>query len=280
MPAEGPAIDPSGESAAEALARLYDLDLAEDPGDVELYLALAARSGDPVVELAVGSGRLAVPLTLAGHQVVGLDNDPAMLERARRRAVEAGVSMVDFSKPDVPVGGALELALHDVVVPRPGDHGRYALVVLGLNSLLLFPDRGAQARIVATMTELARPGGLVVVDAWQPQPDDLVRMDGRLSLEWLREDPGTGRPVAKLTSAWYDPATRVAAVTSLFDEGGRGEPVVRWTRTDRMRFASGEELVAWAESAGLEVERLAGDVDLAPYGGASERAVLVARRPG
>ncbi len=50
----GPRHGVSGESAAEALARLYDLDLSEDPGDLDLFLALAARSGGPVLELAVG----------------------------------------------------------------------------------------------------------------------------------------------------------------------------------------------------------------------------------
>ena len=52
------------ERAAE-IARLYDLDLAEDPGDVDLYVALAQRTGGPILELAVGSGRIAVPLAAA-----------------------------------------------------------------------------------------------------------------------------------------------------------------------------------------------------------------------
>jgi hypothetical protein len=52
----------SAETAADALARLYDLDLAEDPGDLDLFLALAARTGGPILELAVGTGRLALPL--------------------------------------------------------------------------------------------------------------------------------------------------------------------------------------------------------------------------
>ena len=49
-------------SAAAALARLYDLDLSEDPGDLDLLPRARGRAGGPVLELAVGSGRLAVPL--------------------------------------------------------------------------------------------------------------------------------------------------------------------------------------------------------------------------
>src|SRR5262245_5199229 len=70
---------------ARALARLYDVDLLDDPGDADLYLAIAARTGGPVLELGVGTGRLAGPLARAGHDVTGVDLDPAMLERARRR---------------------------------------------------------------------------------------------------------------------------------------------------------------------------------------------------
>jgi 2-polyprenyl-3-methyl-5-hydroxy-6-metoxy-1,4-benzoquinol methylase len=75
--------DPRRDPAiAAALARLYDLDLSEDPGDIELYLALAARTGGPILEIAAGSGRVAVPLAVAGYEVTAVDIDAAMLARA------------------------------------------------------------------------------------------------------------------------------------------------------------------------------------------------------
>jgi len=68
-----------GAAGGEALARLYDLDLAEDPGDLDLYVALAARTGGPILELAAGTGRLTIPLAQAGYEVTAVDVDPAML---------------------------------------------------------------------------------------------------------------------------------------------------------------------------------------------------------
>lgn len=257
------------ESRGEALARLYDLDLAEDPGDIDLYLALAARAGGPIVELAVGTGRVGLPLARAGHAVVGIDRDPAMLARARERAARAGGA-----------GRSLELVEGDLLAPRPSDAGRFRLAVLALNSLLLFAERSLQERVVGVMASLVAPGGLVAIDVWQPQPFDLVRLDGRLSLEWLRQDPQTGREVSKTASGWYDSATRTVSLTTIFDEAEPGANAVRWTRVDRMRLAAADELVVWAEAAGLEVEQLAGDYELAPYGSGSERAIIVARRPG
>ena len=224
------------------------------------------------MELACGTGRVAVPLAEAGHRVVGIDIDPAMLDRARRRGEAAEADRAGTA-------GRLAWREADARLRDETDVGRYRLAILALNSLFVF-DRADQVGVIGRLAELVGPGGLVVVDTWQPQPQDLVAMDGRISLEWLREEPSSGRQVTKQASAWYDPSTRVATVTTVFEEGRRGEPAARWTRVDRLRLTSAEELVEWAERAGLDVERVGGDYDLAPYGPASERAILVARAPG
>jgi SAM-dependent methyltransferase len=269
----------AGESAADALARLYDLDLAEDLGDVALYLALAGRTGGPIVELGVGTGRLAVPLAAAGHQVVGVDDDPAMLDRARQRASRSGRAVAD----------RLALVRADMADVRRSDlggdigaelGGGAGLAFIGLNSVLLLSERERQRRLLATMAGLLRPGGLVVVDAWLPSIEDLVRFDGRVSLEWLRADPETGREVAKLASAWYDETSRVVTLTTIFDEAEPGGSPHRWTRSDALRLVTADELRAFAEDAGLRVEQVAGDYDLGPFGPGSERAILVAVKPG
>ena len=78
-----PRHDPS---TAASLARLYDVDLLDDPGDVDLYLALASRTGGPILEIAAGSGRVALPLAQAGYDVTLVDIDAGMLARARAAA--------------------------------------------------------------------------------------------------------------------------------------------------------------------------------------------------
>ena len=158
--------------------------------------------------------------------------------------------------------------------------GGAGLVLLGLNSILLLADRNRQRRVLAAMAALARPGGLVAVDAWLPAVEDLGRFDGRLSLEWLRADPETGREVTKTVAAWYDESSRVVTLTTIFEEAEPGGPAARWTRSDAMRLIGADELRAFAEEAGLRVEQLGGDYELTPFGPGSERAVLVASRPG
>jgi SAM-dependent methyltransferase len=264
-------VPDDGGPAAAAFARLYDLDLeAEDPGDLELYLALAERTGGPILELAAGSGRIAVPVAAAGHRVTAVDHDPAMLARARARAAEDGAEI------------ALELVEVDLLdleaSPLPA-RGIYRLAILALNSLFLLATREAQATAMRVMAAHLAPGGLAVVDIWLPTAGDLARYDGRLLLDGVREDPRTGAIVTKSWAATHDAVAQTVLLTTIYEEGRPGEAPVRWVRRDAMRLVSADELWGIAESAGLAVEVLAGDRDLSPIGPGAERAVLVAVRP-
>lgn len=262
----------SPESLPDAIARLYDLDLSEAPGDVELYVALAQRTGGPILELAVGTGRIAVPLALEGYRVVGLDLDAAMLARARTRIAAAGVG--DHIEL---VEGEMTAAASNEAVVRGGP---YRLAVLALQSMLILNTPDQQRAAVAAMAALLAPGGLAVVDTWLPTPADLVGFDGRLSFEWRRTDPETGHDVTKTLAAWYDHVRRLVTLTTFFDEGAQGEAPVRWTRVDALRLIGVDELAGYAADAGLEIDRLAGDHDLGPLEPGSDRVVMVARKPG
>jgi SAM-dependent methyltransferase len=262
-------MSPAPEAAADALARLYDLDLASDPGDLDLYLALAARTGGPVLELAVGTGRIALPLAMAGHQVTGVDLDPAMLARARAAAAAAGRS----------AARRLRLVEGDARTVRLADAGSYQLATIPLNSIFLMGARTGQAAAVATLAAHLGPGGLAALDVWLPDADDLSRYDGRIVLEWVREDPDTGHTVTKSGAADYDAASGVVRLTTIFESGPQGEPPARWVRLDRLRLVGPDELASFVEAAGLVVEELAGGYDLEPLTAGAERAVLVARKP-
>lgn len=263
-----PATEPT--ARARALARLYDLDLEDDPGDLDLYLALAGRAAGPILELAAGSGRLAVPLAAAGHEVAAVDLDPAMLERARDRAREAGTTVAE----------RLELIEADMLdLPLPAA-GTYRLAFIALNSLFLLGTRAAQEKAIATLAGHLVPGGIVALDIWLPEPDDLARFDGRLILDYVRTDPATGSRVTKITGARYDPARASVELTAIYEEGADGAPPVRWVRQDTLRLLGADELRAMVEDAGLVIEEMAGDHDLQPLGPGSERVVVVAVRRG
>ena len=259
----------ASEDEAAALARLYELDLVDDPGDLDLYLAVAARGEGPILELGVGTGRLAIPLAAAGYRVTGVDRDAAMLDRARAAAAAAG--------PEV--SGLIELVEADLVGLRLPSAGSFALAFIALNSLLMLGSREGQREALRTLAAHLAPGGLAVVDVWLPDADDLARFDGRLILEYGRPAPTTGAVVTKVGSAQHDAATQTVTLTAIYEESQPGGPAARWLRRDILRLVSGDELRAMAQDAGLEVEVIGRGYDLEPFGPGSERAVLVARRP-
>lgn len=262
-------FEPPDRATADALARLYDLDLVDDPGDLDLYRALAERTGGPILELAAGSGRLAVPLAEAGDLVTAVDIDPAMLARAAMRAAAAGPG----------TGDRLSLVEADIVGLRLPDAGRYGLAFIALNSLMVLRDRVAQRAAIRALADHLAPGGVAVVDVWLPDAEDLARYDGRIILEWPRLDAETGELVTKAGSAQHDAATATVHLTTIFEAATQGGPTRRWVRHDRMRLISAAELTGFAEDAGLVVELLAGGYDLGAFGVGSERAILIAVKP-
>jgi len=256
-------------TASRALARLYDVDLVDDPGDLDLYVALASRTDGPVLELGSGTGRLAVPLAEAGYHVTAVDIDPAMLERARRRAVASGAETAE----------RLELVGADLLGYTHREAGTFRLAIIALNSLFLLATRDAQREAIRTMARHLAPGGLATLDVWLPDVDDLSRFDGRLMLEYARIDPETGHEVTKSAAARFDATSGLVDLTSIYEESRAAEPVVRWIRRDALRLVGPDELRVHAEEAGLVVEALGGSYDLESLGPGSERAILVARRP-
>jgi SAM-dependent methyltransferase len=258
---------------AAALARLYDVDLLDDPGDIDLYRALAARTGGPILELAAGSGRVAVPLAEDGYEVTAVDIDSAMLARLQGRLEEA-------AKVKPRVRDRVHTVEADLIgLELPGGP-QFGLVILALNSILLLDSREAQGAALETMARHLAPGGVAVVDVWLPAAHELARYDGRLSLEYVRQDAETHLIVAKTASAEHEPTRGRVTLTAMYEEFEQGGPVRRWVRLDHLRLLGVEELIEMAEAAGLDAEVLAGSYDLDPIVDHDERAILVARWRG
>lgn len=158
--------------AAACAALVAELaDLGDDAG------------GGPVLELGVGTGRLAVPIAQLGVEVVGIDASAAMLERLAVNAARAGAPVQgvlgDFADP--PVGGR-----------------RFAAVLVAYNTLFNLTAPGAQARCFAAVARSLVPGGSFVVEAFVPAVDGptadvaprTITAD-RVVLSVSRTDPAT-----------------------------------------------------------------------------------------
>jgi ubiquinone/menaquinone biosynthesis C-methylase UbiE len=180
----------------EALKDLYD-EIASfyDPWsrsvteDVVFYVDEAIAASGPVVELAVGTGRIAVPIARAGVSVIGVDSSPAMLDVARAAAAKAGVSDL------------VDLHLGDLREPPVAE--RVPLVICPFRSLLHMETEREKLRALEAAHRLLEPGGRFVFDVFSPSREDIEETDGR----WLEREPGI------FERADWDEGTRTLTLT-------------------------------------------------------------------
>jgi SAM-dependent methyltransferase len=234
-------------SAYDAFAPIYDEWAAHMTEDVPFYVELAREAEGPLVELAVGSGRVAIPVARAtGRTVVGIDSSPAMLAVARERAEAAGASL-DLREAD----------LRDLELEEPA-----ALVYCPFRSLLHVRGWGDRRRVFERVAASLAPGGRFAWNAFVFDPHLAAANDG-----WA------GRHGHLWEYVEHTPADARIDVTAF-----AGEPGVE-PRTVSLWWATRAEWEGLLEAAGLEVEALYGWFDRRPFDERSEEYVFVARKP-
>ena len=160
------------EGLYDEIAAFYDPWSRSVTEDVGFYVDEALASGGPVVELAVGTGRIAVPIAKAGIAVIGVDASPGMLAMARAAAAEADVAQL------------VDLRLGDLREPPVTE--RVPLVICPFRSLLHMETEDEKLRALRAARSLLEPGGSFVFDVFSPSRQDIEETDGR----WLEREPG------------------------------------------------------------------------------------------
>src|SRR5207249_11030021 len=154
---------PPPASPYDTIAELYDPWSVSVTEDVGFYLDEARRSGGPVVELGVGTGRIAVPIAADGIRVIGVDSSRGMLDVCARRAALAGVEL------DLRVGDLRQPPIAECV----------PLVICPFRSLLHMHTDEDRRSVLAAAHELLLPGGLFVFDVFTPDAQDIEQTQGR-----------------------------------------------------------------------------------------------------
>lgn len=235
----------AGLSAYDSIAELYDPWSRSVTEDVGFYVAEARKAGGPVVELGVGTGRIAVPTAERGVRVIGVDSSAGMLELCRRRAEQAGVvELVDLRLGDL---------------RRPPVDERVRLVTAPFRSLLHLGTDAERLEGLAAASGLLEPGGRLVFDVFAPSREDVEETHGR----WLEREPGIWE------RADWDLEHRVLTLSVRGDEG---------ETTMALAWISPDEWRRLLERAGFEVVACYGWFDMRPYAG-GEDTVWIARRP-
>jgi hypothetical protein len=231
-------------SAYDRIAHIYDPWSISVVEDIPFYVDLAREAGGPVVELGVGSGRIAVPTAAAGIEVIGVDSSAGMLEIARQQAEAAGVS------------GLVDLRLGDL--RKPPVRGRYQLVTSPFRALLHMETEADRRTALRAARKLVADDGRFAFDVFEPSNEDIVDTQG----EWLEREPGIWE------RADWNLETRTLVLRLRCGDTDT-EMSLAWLPPD--------EWEALLEEEGFEVEALYGWFDRQPYAG-GEDSIWVCRR--
>jgi SAM-dependent methyltransferase len=231
-------------SAYDPIARLYDPWSTSVVEDISFYVDEALTAVGPVVELGVGTGRIAIPTAMAGVRVIGVDSSRGMLDVCSQRAGEAGVAEL------------LDLRLGDL--RRPPVAERVALVTCPFRAYLHLRDDGERLEALRAARELLVPGGRLVFDVFAPSREDIEETHRR----WLEREPGI------FERADWDLGAQTLTL-SVRGPQGASTMTLWWLEPERWHSLLAE--------AGFEVAACFGWFDRRPFDG-GEDSVWIARR--
>jgi SAM-dependent methyltransferase len=224
----------------EAFADRYEAWSADMTADIAFYVDLARKADGPLVELAVGNGRVAIPVAQAtGQPVIGIDTSQAMLAQARASAAEAGVVL------DLREGDMRDLALDEAA----------ALIYCPFRALLHLPGWADRRHTFERVSDSLRPGGRFAWNAFAFDHQIAARLDGEHQQEPV---PHTNR---------Y--AVGDNRIDIILDTGAKSS----------LWWATKNEWLGLIDTAGLELEALYGGFARQPFTDASREYVFIARRP-
>jgi len=225
----------------DAFAPVYDQFAAAMTEDIDFYVSLAEEARGPVVELAVGTGRVAIPIAeRTGRRLIGIDLSSEMLDVARARAAAAGIEL-ELRHGD----------MSDFALEEPTD-----LVICPFRAMLHLPDHDARVNVMRRVRDALVPGGRFAWNAFVFDPAVAAEIAG----VWREENGVRNRSTYDFDERRID----------LELENGASVPLW-WVDRDEWDAAIAE--------AGLDLDALYGWFDRRPFDETSREFVYVTRRP-
>jgi SAM-dependent methyltransferase len=237
------------------LTDLYDLEYAHDY-DLPFWLSLAEREAGPVIEWGAGTGRVALPLAAAGHDVTAVELSAEMAERVKEKNQTVNVVVGD---------------MRNVHLGR-----RFGLAVCAFNSFLCLQSIDDALAFLRNAHEHLLPGGLIGIEVSAFSPEELA--GGPEPRHDFTRDLQDGR-LDRFSVTGYDPATQLMHMR-LFYERYDASGTLETSRAHDLtiRTTNRDELELMLRLAGFGVEATYGDFDGGTFDAASDHLIMLARK--
>lgn len=245
---DGYEVTTYGELWAPFYDELYASNMEDSIADL-----LARHAGDPprALELAIGTGRVALPLRERGVEVEGIEISEPMLAKMRAKPGGEAIPVTMGNFKDVPVGGS------------------YPLIYLAFNTIFALLSQDDQVECFQNVADHLEPGGRFIIDCFVP---DVTRFDSYNTRTAVSSIKSVDEHMYEMSI--YDPVEQ--RISTHVVRRVKGES---WTLPVEIRFAWPSELDLMARLAGLALEDRFGWYDLRPFNARSTSHLSIYRRP-
>ncbi len=235
--------------------KFYDVqtDLKDD---IPFYMEQAENYGEPILELACGTGRLTIPIAEEGYDITGLDISKDMLEVGRKKAEEKGLS-IDWIEGD----------MRDFELDKEFD-----LIFLPYNSINHLTELASIERLFESVREHLSEDGRFVFDTFNPSLSILNRDPDMEFHVNTFEDPDDGKTIDLSEKTEYRSKDQILKIKWIYRKEGYKE-IREWE--NRMIFP--KELDALLKYNGFSIEEKYGSFEKQPFEEGSKKQICICR---
>lgn len=255
----------------DPFALYYDLHYQKVTGDLDFYREMARRVGAKarILELACGSGRLALPLLKAGFRVTGLDLSAKMLEIARQKVAAEPPELAQRSR-------FLQGDMRDLDATLGSEE--FDLIFIGINSFQHLLTQEDQLACLRSVRRHLAPAGLFIIDVFNPEEKESYPADGRLEYDGAVYNPEHHSTIHVFLSTVALPAEQQRHYHYFFDETMADGTIKRTVARLHLRYIYRYEMQLLLEKASFMIEDLCGSYDFEEFGAGSPKLIYICRR--
>jgi SAM-dependent methyltransferase len=239
----------------------YDLINQELNSDILFYLKQIQRVGDPVLELACGTGRIAIRLAEAGYDVTGIDISQSMLRWAQKKA-EKSRRKIAFYCGDI----------RSFYIKK-----RYNLIIFPFNSIAHLHEFAEISESFNCARQHLSNSGIFVTDYFNPNLNVLLRDPNKRYPVTAYFDPVKLQKITVTENNIYDSASQVNFINWYFMNESTCQERIKKLN---MRIIYPQEMEALLVHAGFTVFAKYGDYNEAAFAANSSKQIIICKRNG